>query len=100
MLILGSDQVFSQQEVVDMMLMEKKLYLAFPFSSHRRPRVLFLIRFLLADLLLHFLFITGLRGARGAVEVDIVLFGIHGSPQRAGWGHSGAFGRGGGVRNL
>lgn len=43
---------------------------------------MFLIRFLLADLLLHFLFITGLRGARGAVEVDIVLFGIHGSPQR------------------
>lgn len=39
----------------------KKLYLAFPFTSHRRPQVLFLIRFLLADLLLHFLFITGLR---------------------------------------
>lgn len=44
----------------------KKLHLAFPFSSHQRPRVLFLIRFLLADLLLHFLFITGLRGVRGA----------------------------------
>lgn len=27
---------------------------------------MFLIRFLLADLLLHFLFITGLRGVRGA----------------------------------
>lgn len=59
---------------------------------------MFLIRFLLADLLLHFLFITGLRGARGAVEVDIVLFGIHGSSQRAGWGHSGAFGWGGGCK--
>lgn len=44
----------------------KKLDLAFPFTSHQRPQVLFLIRFLLADLLLHFLFITGLRGVRGA----------------------------------
>lgn len=49
-----------------MMLMEKKLDLAFPLTSHQRPQVLFLIRFLLADLLLHFLFITGLRGVRGA----------------------------------